>query len=157
MTKAPISLKPRGLFSDMKSLPPSEAYLSAAPGSSATVASYPFSEGVIVDIRIEGLIDIQSDPRARPINYSGGLDYKGINVPNSTGCYLRAYVSFSSIPGPASTFGGYNNCLIPREMTDYSMQVRVGGTGTAHRGSLPYSNHCDGPCTYTATGQQRIR
>lgn len=41
-------------------------------------------------------------------------------------------------------------------MTDYSMQVRVGGTATAHRGPLPYSNYCDGPCTYTATGSQRI-
>ena len=76
-SKAPTSLKPRSVSPDMKSLPVSAVDLPATQGSSVTVASYPFSEGIIVDINIEGLINLESDSRARPINYSGGLDYRG--------------------------------------------------------------------------------
>jgi hypothetical protein len=103
---------------------------------------------------------LESDSRARPINYSGDLDFKGINVPGGSGCLLRAYITFSMAPAPQTTFGGDGtNCLIPRTMGDYSVQnVLVGGTATARRDLAPLSDAtCDGQrCPYEITGSQLI-
>lgn len=49
-------LLPERVAPDMASLPPSVVYLPAFGGGSVTVANYPFTEEVVVDITIAGTI-----------------------------------------------------------------------------------------------------
>lgn len=126
-------------------------------GSSVTVASYPFPEGIIADVSITGTIFLQSDPRASPINYSGELDAAGICVPNGS-AMLDARINFSM--GSVYSLGGgaSPSCNIPRMLADYSVRALIAGTATAVRGPLPVTNTwCNSPCTYTATGSQHVK
>ena len=156
-----LRLPPKFPTHELKSLAPSAADLSAAGGSTVTVASYPFTEGVIADITITGTITLSSDSRASPIKYSGPLDFAGVCVPYGS-AMLDAKVTFSM--GSVYSLGGgaSPSCNIPRTMGDYSVRALVAGTATAVRGPLPVTstwcgpNGTESPCVYTATGSQHI-
>lgn len=134
----------------MKSLPVSQVDLPATGGSTVVVASYPFLEGVLADITIEGLIQLSSDPRASPINYSGPLDWAGVCIPNGS-AHLDAKIQFS-MGSPSIVGGGVSpRCNIPRTMANFSTRAVIAGTATAIRGPLPNTNYfCNAPCVYEA-------
>ena len=147
---------PNRISPDMQKLPAVQKVLSATPGSTVEVVSYPFLEGVLADITITGIVTLKSHPDAWPIAGPISFNHQGIQVPNANGCLLNAQLSFSTTPGPQYPFGGGPPCLQSSPRADVSVRAVVGGTGTAVRGAMPVSNTCDGPCWYEATGSQTI-
>jgi hypothetical protein len=151
------------VLGSMQSLPFFSASLDAASGATLALPTYPFPEGVLVDMTIEGTVAFWSHPLASPYRWSGDLDAFGIRLPNDPGCLATTKIVFSQISGIGNPFPNSTACLIPRTMSNYSVRALVGGTGTATRGPLPSGNTypCDsirnaGDQCYTATGEQTI-
>lgn len=147
----------------MQQLPPAQTTLAGEPGLPINLVTWPFAEGVKVDITITGNIFLTPHPLAAPIKYNGELDYLGIRLPNDNGCLLQATVVFSQVSGAGNPFPTATACTTPRTMTNYSVRALVGGTGTVSRSAKPVGNSypCDsirsaGSQCYTVTGSQTV-
>jgi hypothetical protein len=156
----PVPTAPRV---EMQALPPYQAFLSWSPGATLQLPSFPFVEGVRVQLRVEGFVGMTSAAASQPpVNYNGPLDGKGIAVQGVyTGtCYVAALLAYSTIPGPAYEIGpSVAGCSMPRSMdTLWTSRRVVGGNGTAKRQlKVPeYSVPCDtlpGGCHQYSGGQ----
>ena len=129
-------------------------------GGSLLLPTFDFVEGVKVEIKIEHMVGVGSDSRAPYVNApSLSLDAKGIWVGGVyEQCYLAAYVSYPSSPGPRTSFGPGNGCTYPRTMTTYVDTGLVRGAGSAIR-TPPIPEEgvpCDTIVCHTYDGAQTI-
>jgi hypothetical protein len=103
--------------------------------SGLALPTYNFTEGVKVEIRIEGTVTVVSDERAPYVNSPlRVLDARGVMVYGVYNtCYVSAYVSYPTSPGPRSEFGPGGGCTGIYETRNYVDTGLVRGAGTAVR------------------------
>lgn len=153
------SVPDRPTESILQSLPIFSAPL-MVEGSNLPLPTYSFNEGVKVEIKIEGLVTVRSDPRAPYVNKDIlDLDGKGIWVGTIYNtCFVAAKISYPSAT-PRSEFGPGNGCTYPRDMKDYIDTGVVRGSGTAIRTfgiPEPSPGVCDTIDCHTYSGSQLI-
>ena len=140
-------------------LEPFSSGLSVTAGS-LTLPTYDFPEGVLVEIKIEDNVGVNSDSRAPYVNAPTlSLDAKGIWVGGVYNhCYVAAYVSYPTSPGYRTSFGPGNGCTYPRTMQNYVDTGLVRGQGTAIRDAKVPEEHvpCDTIVCHTYSGSQLV-
>jgi hypothetical protein len=157
-TTAPMIVRAKPT-SNMQALPPFSTTLPVT-GPNQAVPTYAFIEGVKVEIKIEGEVQVGSDERAPYVNAPFlSLDAKGIWVGGVYNrCYVSAHVSYPSSPGPRTDFGPGNGCTYPRTMQVYIDTGLVRGDGTAIRDAkIPETSvPCDTIVCHTYDGYQTV-
>jgi hypothetical protein len=79
ITPVERTLRPPPVLShDMQASPPVTKTLPFTPLGEVFMASYPYKEGVLVEGRINGTINVTSDPLASCVHANGDVDYLGV-------------------------------------------------------------------------------